>query len=147
MRFSYGGENKCWAHQHIFHWIFFNRNIDIKFPPNPEGSGGLVCLTPWCFHLQTPLLMWCFGGDVQWHPRSSVLVWHDFSPSSLLVSPNVVQQTLSELNMAFLQQRRFAWQSWLVFWIVCQKSACGWFMVEFPHSWMPPAVLTGTFRS
>lgn len=45
--------------------------------------------------------MWCFGGDVQWYPRSLVLVWHDFSPSSSLVSPNVVQQTLSELKHAF----------------------------------------------
>lgn len=30
----------------FFTEYFFNRNIDIKFPPNPEGSGGLVCLTP-----------------------------------------------------------------------------------------------------
>ena len=69
--------------------------------------------TPWCSHLQTWLLVWCFGGDVRCHFSSKHVVSYDIrrvqfwshltrvcSPRMSWVYPNVVSQTPNELQHA-----------------------------------------------
>ena len=74
--------------------------------------------TPWCSHLQAPLLVWCFGGDVQCHLTSKHgvyygiqrvnfgLIWPDYIlPVISQACLNAVQQTLKELQHCFFLQQ------------------------------------------